>query len=160
MTMQNSEFFQDVMEQTRQTLDSGFQATTRMWDAASRMFTQPGCFPMKFEEFQGCGDRMNRMVAPMMRDNVDVVSHALDAQFKSNVDFFRRSFDKVQGKGKDVNWTQAAQDTIRDAFSAMRSGIEIAGETGSKVAKNWSNLLGECCGEKTENGKTNKTSGK
>lgn len=152
MTMQTPEFMQEMMDQTRQTFEAGITATTRMWDAAGKAMGTATCVPSKIEDIRGCNERITRNFAPVMRDNLEMMTQAFNTQFKTNMDFLKRSFEKTQG-GKDFDWTRATQDTMKDAFSTMRSQIDFVGETGAKAARNWSNLFVECACDRTDAGK-------
>lgn len=149
MTTQTPDFMQEVLDQARQTFEVGLSATNRMWDAAARMMTGAVCIPTRFEDFRNCNERMTRQFAPVMKDNLETVNHAVSTQMRNNMDFFKRSMDKVQAGSKELNWVDFAQDTMKDAFGTMRCGMDLAGETGAKVMKNWLSMFTEC-GEKCD----------
>lgn len=149
MTTQTPDFMQEMVDQTRQTFEVGLNATNRMWDAVTRMMTGPVCMPTRFEDFRGCNERFNRQFTPVVKDNFDTFNSAVNTQMRNNLEFFKRSMDKAQSGSKDFNWTGYAQDTLKDAFGTVRCGLDLAGETSTKVMKNWMSLFTEC-GEKCE----------
>ncbi|KAB2941728.1 MAG: hypothetical protein KJ057_06585 [Phycisphaerae bacterium] len=146
---QTPDFMTDMMDQARQTVEAGVQASTRMWDATTRFATLTPVFSPRFEDIKTGNERMTRNFAPVMRESFDLFAGAMNAQVRSNLDFFKRTIDKTHS-GKDVNWSAAAQETMRDAFGTMRSGFDVVAETGTKMMKSWASLFGECCGEKCD----------